>query len=203
MYGMIFEFMRGYVQERHGGKPAWRTLLKATGRDNQIYFPSVDYPDRELVELAVTAAKTFRLPTSQLLEDFGAYMAPRLLDFYKMYIDGKSWRSLELLENAGGCIRAVERHNPNRKPPRILTQRLSLDKLVLQYQSRRKLCYVAKGVVRGLGEHFQEKITIVETQCMLKGADSCVMTLEREVSVRSMLDKDIRTLARELGIDGI
>lgn len=201
MYGMIFEFLREYVQERHGGQQTWKALLKANNKEHKIYFPSIEYPDKEIVALAFTASKTLNLPLSAVLEDFGSFLSMRLLNFYHMYVDNKDWRTFEVIENAGGCIHhAINRHNPTRKPPRLTTRRRSNDEMLLQYQSQRKLCHVVKGIVRGLGENFHENVTIVETQCMLNGADSCVMKLNREVNVRSMLDKDIDTLARELGV---
>ncbi|MDH5324895.1 MAG: heme NO-binding domain-containing protein [Gammaproteobacteria bacterium] len=181
MYGMIFDFLREYVEERHGGRETWNALLKANHKEYKIYFPSIEYPDREIVALAVTAANTLRLPLSAVLEDFGAFLATRLLSFYHMYINNDRWRSFEVIENAGGCIHhAINRHNPNRKPPKLITNRDAEGLMLLQYQSHRKLCHVVKGIVRGLGDHFHEKITITETQCMLDGADSCIMHLERQ-----------------------
>lgn len=201
MYGMIFEFMREYVQERHGGQETWKALLKANNKEHKIYFPSIEYPDREIIALAFTAAKALNLPLSAVLEDFGAFLATRLLSFYHMYVDDDSWRSFEVIENAGGCIhQAINRHNPNRKPPKLITRRNGKGEMLLQYQSHRKLCHVVKGIVRGLGEHFHETVTITETQCMLKGSSSCIMKLERQISVRGLLDKDIKTLAEQLGV---
>lgn len=199
MYGMIFDFLREYVEERHGGRDTWNALLQANHKEYKIYFPSIEYPDREIVALAVTAANALNLPLNAVLEDFGAFLATRLLSFYHMYITNDSWRSFEVIENAGGCIHhAINRHNPNRKPPKLVANRDAEGLLLLQYQSDRKLCHVVKGIVRGLGEHFDEKITITETQCMLDGADSCIMHLER-LKTPSPSGRSQKTIEEVLG----
>ena len=38
---------------------------------------------------------------------------------------------------------------------------------------RRKLCSVAKGIVRGVAAHYQEPVSITEGSCMLRGGREC------------------------------
>ena len=52
MYGMIFDFLREYVVERHGGKETWKALLDDNDYGYKIYFPVKEYPDEEIVALA-------------------------------------------------------------------------------------------------------------------------------------------------------
>ena len=56
MYGVIFDFLRSYVIERHGGRATWDALLKEAGIGYKVYFPVAQYPDEEIVKLATTAA---------------------------------------------------------------------------------------------------------------------------------------------------
>ena len=176
MYGVIFDFLRDYVVEKHGGIDTWKTLLKANGHSiYKIYFPVKEYPDEEIVDLATTAA------------DFGAYVAKKLVTFYHMYIADDEWKTFDVIEIAGSSIHdAVHRHNPKRKPPCIRADRLSDEEMVLHYQSKRMLCSVVRGVIRGLGEHFGEKFSINETQCMHHGAQECTFELVREVEMSKL-----------------
>lgn len=86
MYGVIFDFLREYVIERHGGKATWESLLKANGYGYKIFFPSIEYSDAEIVALATTASEALNVPLPDVLEDFGSFVAGRLLSFYHMYI---------------------------------------------------------------------------------------------------------------------
>lgn len=181
MYGVIFHFLRDYVIERHGGKDTWQTLLEAQGYKFKMYFPVKDYPDEEIVALVQTASKALNVPVPDVLEDFGSYVGPALLDFYHMYIKGKDLATFDVIELAGSSIHdVIHAHNPNRKPPRLSAHRESADLLVIHYQSHRQLCPVVRGIVRGLGEKFGEKFDINETQCMHDGADECIMRVSRQ-----------------------
>ncbi|MCU7811209.1 MAG: heme NO-binding domain-containing protein [Candidatus Thiodiazotropha sp. (ex Notomyrtea botanica)] len=76
----------------------------------------------------------------------------------------------------------IHKHNPNRKPPRLSSQRESEDVLIVNYQSHRKLCPVVRGIIRGLGEMFSEYFDIDETQCMHHGMEKCIMHVTRLAS---------------------
>jgi hypothetical protein len=181
MYGVIFDFLREYVIENHGGKPTWDTLLKANGYNFKIFFPVTEYPDEEIVALAVTAAEALKLPLPAVLEDFGVHVGHRLVTFYHMYTKPLTWKTFEIIENAGPCIHhAIHKHNPLRKPPKLTAMRETETLMVLKYYSHRKLCPVVKGIIRGLGEHYNESFHIEETQCMHNGASECVFNIQRE-----------------------
>jgi len=180
MYGVIFDFLRDYVIERHGGEDTWKALLKANGYGYKIFFPVTEYPDAELFALAQTAAGALNTPLPAVLEDFGAYVGHKLMTFYHMYTKDDQWKTFDVIENAGGCIHAaVHKHNPLRKPPRLTAQRETNDLLVLRYQSHRKLCAVVKGIVRGLGERYGDTFYIKESQCMHSGAAECIINITR------------------------
>jgi len=181
MYGVIFDFLREYVIEKHGGKDTWKALLEANGHSTyKVYFPVTQYPDEEIVALATTASEALKLPLPAVLEDFGSFVAVKLVTFYHMYVENDEWKTFEVIESAGSSIHdAVHRHNPKRNPPTISADILSDDELILHYFSRRQLCDVVRGVVRGLGEHFGEKFSINETQCMHNGASECTFEITR------------------------
>ena len=180
MYGVIFHFLENYVIERHGGKQTWQALLEANGYRYKIYFPVKDYPDEEILGLVDAASKALGVPIPDVLEDFGSYVGPALLDFYHMHIKDQGMKTFDVIEIAGNQIHdVIHKHNPKRKPPHLKAHRESPDLLVIHYQSRRKLCPVVRGIVRGLGEKYGERFSIEETQCMYHGADECVMRVQR------------------------
>ncbi|NOQ78331.1 MAG: hypothetical protein GQ546_02910 [Gammaproteobacteria bacterium] len=182
MYGVIFTFLKEYVEERHGGNETWRKLLKAsTGQAYKLYFPVVDYPDEEIVALAQTAADALSLPLPAVLEDFGSYVGPRLMSFYPMYLKNNIDNTFDMIIHAGANIHdAIHRHNPERKPPQLSAHRESDNILIIHYQSHRRLCHVVRGIVRGLGERFNEEFTIEETQCMYHGAVECIIKVTKK-----------------------
>ena len=179
MYGVIFHFLRNYVTENHGGKETWRTMLAATGHKIDNFNPITEYPDTDVIALAKTASVMLKLPIATVLEDFGAYTGKQLVTFYKMYVKA-GWKTFDVIENAGSSIHhAINHYNENRKPPHIEAKRVSEDQLVIRYISKRKLCPVLRGIIRGLGEHFDESFSIQETECMHSGHPHCTIVVNR------------------------
>lgn len=179
MYGVIFHFLRNYVIEKHGGKNTWRAILNANGQKIDHYNPITEYPDSEVVALAETASNMLNQPVNAVLEDFGIYTGKQLVTFYHMYIK-PDWKSFDVIENAGNNIhKSINQYNTTRKPPQINAHRVSEDELDIRYFSKRKLCPVLKGIIKGLGEHFGESLTIKESQCMHNGHPHCTLIVKR------------------------
>lgn len=172
MHGIIFTELRKYVDEKLGGN-AWTDLLAAAGLKGRMYLPIQEYPDAEAVGLVVTASEITGLDASVILEDFGQFIAPSLLGMYRTLVQPE-WRTLDVLEFTEDTIHKVVRSsNPGAKPPELKAVRVSESELHLTYGSQRKLCFVAKGIIKGLAAHFNEEVEVEESQCMHAGAETC------------------------------
>jgi hypothetical protein len=188
MYGVIFDFLRSYVIERHGGRDTWDALLKEAGIGYKVYFPVAQYPDEEIVNLASTAARMLKVPLPAVLEDFGDFVGPSLVSYYEMFVRPE-WRTFEVLENASNKIHdAIHRHNPRRNPPELRATRQGEHRMLLTYHSERRLCFVAKGIVKGLSKKYGEDIEVRETQCMHYGAERCHFEILRRSPVGYGMD---------------
>jgi predicted hydrocarbon binding protein len=51
--------------------------------------------------------------------------------------------------------------------------------VTLVYASPRKLCAVARGIVRGLAQHYREEVTVTEPLCMGQGQPQCQIQVRR------------------------
>ena len=77
------------------------------------------------------------------------------------------WKTLDLVMNAEELIHSVvRRRNPVAKPPVLRCARYSDDEVQLVYASPRKLCHIAKGIVRGVARHYHEEVSINDQACM-------------------------------------
>ena len=61
----------------------------------------------------------------------------------------------------------------------LRVMRRGADEVIVIYASERRMCGVAKGIARGLGDHFGESIEVEEESCMLTGASSCTIAVRR------------------------
>jgi hypothetical protein len=192
MHGIIFTELRKYVDSKLGAG-AWNDLLSAAGLKGRMYLPIQEYPDAEALALVTTAAQITGLEAEVILEDFGQFIAPALLGMYRTLVK-PDWRTLDLLQYTEDTIHTVVRaRNPGAKPAQLTAERISPTELHLSYWSHRKLCPIAKGIIRGMARHFNEEIGIEETQCMHSGAASCTMLVTLVPAAESGIDAEVKS----------
>lgn len=178
MHGIIHSELKKYVTTKLG-TAAWSALVKEAGLEGKVYLPHQAYPDADAVALVTTASRVTGLPAEAILEDFGEFIAPDLLALYKPHVN-PAWKTLDMLENTERTIHRVVRANSaGATPPVLKAKRLAPDKLLIAYSSPRKMCGVAKGIVKGVGKHYGEAVTLAEATCMNRGDSAC----EIEVTV--------------------
>lgn len=174
MHGIIFAELKKFVVSQLG-PDAWNRLLNQIGAPGKVHLPTQVYPDAELVALVKAASQVTGEEVPALLQAFGHYIAPDLLQLYRAQVN-PAWKTLDLLEHTEETIhRVVRLRDPNAKPPQLVVRREGPASVVIRYTSPRKLCDVAKGITLGVAEHYGETVTISDDRCMLKGDDACVI----------------------------
>jgi predicted hydrocarbon binding protein len=172
MHGIVFDELQKYV-ERNGGPAAWTKLLSEAGLTGKFYLPLNQYPDEQAVALVAAAAQLTGKTASQILEDFGEFMAADLILTYKAFVRPE-WKTLDLIECTEDAIHRIIRLNdPAAHPPYLKVQRLRANQVQIRYTSQRKMCALAVGIARGLAKHYNERIEIRHIRCMLDGAQEC------------------------------
>jgi len=176
MHGLILAELKKYVDTKLG-KDAWNGLLAAAGLSHRVYLTGVPYPDEEVMALVTTASKTTGLPAADILEDFGEFIVPDLVQTYRPFIK-PGWKALDMIEHTEETIhRAVRLRDRGAKPPQLKVTRVDARSLQLVYTSPRKLCAVAKGIAKGVGAFYKQPLTLTETTCMLRGDAVCAITI--------------------------
>lgn len=178
MHGFIFSELKKYVGKNFG-EEVWPILLREAGLGARTYEHYLEYPDDEVVALVTTASRMTSLPGNDILEGFGEFIAGDLVKVYKPLLD-PSWRTLEFLEHTESVVhRVVRGRNQKAKPPALSCARVAADEVVITYSSKRKLCALARGIIRGAADLFQEQVTVREDTCMLRGDRVCVISVRR------------------------
>ena len=176
MQGVIFDELEKYVSQEMGAASLER-IRSLTGRDDHGYALGATYPDEELgVIVGAVAAETGR-PAQEVIEAFGVALVPGLLEIYGFLINPR-WSFMDFLLNTEGVVhRGVRLNSPYAQPPALQTERAGPDSVAITYRSKRALCSLAKGIVRGAAAHYRVEITIVEERCMLRGDPECLITV--------------------------
>lgn len=178
MQGIIFEQLREYVWRRHGAG-TWSELLGEAAPQRRFYAPDTGYPDEELEALLAAAARKTEKSRSELLHDFGVFIAPTLLELYRPLISPE-WGLLDFLEHIEETIHHVVRlDDPNAAPPRLRVERPSEERVLIRYDSERNMCDLGRGIVEGLQREYRQVVLIDELTCMKKGDSECTIEVTR------------------------
>ena len=178
MHGIILSELKRFVVTKHGDD-VWRKLLQDADRSNAVYLAGGVYPDEDVVAIVAAASRLSGASPSTILEEFGDYIAPHLLEIYQPLIPA-NWRTLDVIEKTEGHVHRVVRiKNPGAAPPQLRTERVSDTEVILHYSSPRKMCSVAKGIGKGLARHFGETIKVTERTCMHQGDDACLISFRK------------------------
>ncbi len=178
MHGLIFLELKKFVDARLG-EIAWSEILGQTGLEGREYLPVRQHGDAEAASLMAEVGARTGLDHDALLQQLGEFMAPDLLRMYGSLLR-REWRTLDVLEHAHTTIdRVMRARNPAVSAIAMSGERLGPDELALTYASPRRMCALAKGIVRGLAAHFRERVRIEETACMHRGAPHCRLRVER------------------------
>jgi hypothetical protein len=177
MQGVILDALERYVVQELGQTGLSR-MRKLVGRDGQIYQLGAAYPDEQVGLIVGAMTDATGKPVVQVLEEFGEGMVPGLLDVYGFLVDPR-WSFREFLLNTETVIhRGVKLNTPKAKPPAIRIEDAGGDALRIIYGSRRRLCAVARGILRGAARHYGVAVDITDERCMLLGDLECYIIVQ-------------------------
>lgn len=162
MHGLIHTELASYVKLQQG-KKFWQKIMEKAQLADRLYLQVGSYPDEEIQAIVAAAAELLGKSVDELLEGFGFYLVPQLIESYHSYVDPK-WKTLELLLNTEQTIhRVVRLKDKFAAPPRLKFSQTGENTLLLEYDSPRKMQAVARGMIRGVADWYGERVRIKET----------------------------------------
>lgn len=179
MKGIIFNMVEEAICAQ-GGERAWDALLTDSGVDGG-YSSLGNYPDEELLQLIATHATALGRTPGEVTRTLGHAALLGLAGRYPHFFSPHE-RTRDFLLTLNDVIHPeVRKVHAHADPPVFSFDTSDPERLVVGYRSRRRLCALAEGMIAGAATHFGERATLVQSQCMHDGADSCdlVCTFER------------------------
>lgn len=173
MHGLIFFYIRKFAETLIPDSGSLITSRSSVGAGEITYLPSGVYADAEAVNLLASIADATGRPLAELVEHFGRFLGPHLVKLAAQHV-APDWRTLDLIEHTETIIHAMIRTtNPGAAPPVLEAVRTAKHELQLVYGSRRRLCGLARGLMLGIADFYQERIELDEHSCMLRGDPFC------------------------------
>jgi heme-NO-binding protein len=174
MKGVVFNLLEQLVA-RDYGEETWDALLDASDLDG-VYTSLGSYPDEDLMKLVGAAADELDMSSDQVTRWLGRNALPLFAVRYpQLFEPHDSTRSFALTLNE--IIHPeVRKLYPGADVPEFdFATRDGV--LVMGYRSPRKLCAFAEGLLHGAADHYGERLTIEQPQCMNRGDDRCVLEI--------------------------
>ena len=161
MHGIFHVELQHFIESNYG-PDVWRAAKKQAGLEDRFYMTVSLYLDSEAFAIAEVVSELTGASKAHLFEDFGKFIAPHLLGMCTSLID-PSWRTAEMLLNTEDIIHKVVRmKNPGAAPPQLKFRRIGDNELLFYYNSPRQMSSVARGIMKGIADHYGETLTIQE-----------------------------------------
>ena len=178
MHGILFLALEDFLESQLGDD-AWSRTMAAANLDDEDFSPDLFYPDGNAQALFDAAAKLLNTSPGAMLERLGHHMSPGLVAMGRsMGLVKPHWKTMDILEHLQkDILSAFGNPDADRIPPDIRTYRLKHGEVAIAYLSRRKLCYLLKGIVRGMGDCFDEPIAVKEWVCQHNPGPFCRLSV--------------------------
>jgi hypothetical protein len=164
MKGLIFNEFLEMVEEKFGYEMVDKIISGSNLPNDGAYTSVGTYPHSEMVSLVTNLSKHTKITVPALLENFGQYIFNVFKKNYSRYVECYS-NTFELLSNVEDTIHVeVLKLYPEAKLPSIITNVQTDNKMRLLYKSSRGMSDLAKGLIYGCLNHFNEKGEIEEVQ---------------------------------------
>lgn len=189
MKGIIFNLLEEAVRREHG-EATWDRLLEAAGAEG-AYTSLGSYGDDELYRLVAAASSALDLPAETVVRWFGQKAVPLLAEKYPRFFEPHR-RTRPFLLTLNDVIHTeVRKLYPGAQVPVFGFDTSAADILGMTYQSPRRLCALAEGLILGAADYYRETVAFEHPECMKRGGERCVWKLafgKRESSTSACAD---------------
>lgn len=177
MKGIVFNIFSELVETKFGLEVLDKILEKVPSDSDGVYTAAATYSDDELFALVGALSEEVNIPVPDLVQAYGEFMFPKLVSKYPVFIkDGMTLKAFLLTVHDVIHIE-VKKLYDSPSLPDFEYEDSEDGKLVMIYQSPRKLCHLSLGLIHGAAAHFNTAVSINHATCMHDGADSCRLEL--------------------------
>lgn len=178
MQGMIFTAFADMVIKQQGMQGWNQVLEQCQPASGGSYTSGQQYDDGELIGMVQHLSDTTGIPIDTLLQAFGEFLFPRLMENSPEEVKKAADLRRFLLLIDSVIHAEVKRVHPDAYLPTFTYDDSHPNQLIMYYTSRRQLCAVAGGLIRGAATYFNEPITLSQPQCTHHGAKHCQFVVE-------------------------
>lgn len=182
MKGIVFVKFMEFVEETWDEIYLDKLITDADLPSQGIYTASALYDDEEMFTLVGLLCEHKSLSLPDALRAFGKWLFNELLAIAPPGAHEFN-NTFDFMHAVQNIIHVeVQKLHPDAVLPEFKFISQTDTKMIFQYLSPRKLCFLCEGLISGLAEKTGERISISQETCEHEGDDACLFVLEKDVS---------------------
>lgn len=173
MKGVLFSIVEDAITAEHGAA-TWDRLVTTAGVDG-AYTSLGDYPDEEFYRLIEVGARELGLSGRDLTRHLGHSALLALGQRYPAFFAPHT-RALDFILTINDVIHPeVRKLHRQADPPSFVFTMTPEGHLLVEYDSKRHLCALAEGMIRGAGTYYGDAVVVAHALCREQGDDTCLL----------------------------
>ena len=176
MKGSIFQALESLVLQ-HRDMGYWNALLAKNTPEGRCYVSVNNYPDAELNALVADICEELQLESSVVLTVFGRHLFSHLMQHYQVVVSRLQHFEALILNINNVIHKEVSKLHQGANLPIMQCMMIASGHIEMQYNSPRRLCILAEGLVYGAAEHFNMEVTIKHLKCQHRGDEACILDI--------------------------
>lgn len=171
MKGIVFKLLQEVVTAEHG-EDTWDSLLESAGVEG-AYTTVGNYADEELSALVAAASEALKIPPDDVVRWFGREALPLLYGLYPQFFTPHETTFSFVLTLNEVIHPEVRKLFPGAYVPEFEFHPEGENSLTFSYESHRRLCSFAEGLLEGAAAHFGETVEFEQVECQKRGDPRC------------------------------
>lgn len=185
MRGLMFNYLLECIEYHHNYEIV-DTIIEASNLKNQgSYADGGIYKDTDFIKLIITASKTLQISNSDLLQLCGKQIFLPLYNRFLTIYNQNSYQT-KSIKNAFDFISMLEEIHykeivklyPDSIFPHFEVIHHDNSMIEIVYHSERNLSFLAKGLINGCIEYFDEALTLEMENGLKKGSTHFIIKKE-------------------------
>jgi predicted hydrocarbon binding protein len=176
MRGIVVTGLEDYICSKYG-LSQWHTAIDVClDKDQQVITAAEYYDDETVLKIITVLTEQLEVPVTDFITDFGKHLFKTLKNYYSFLLeDIDSFNTL--LMSLDQVIHAnVKKVHPDAQVPKFTIESHTKGWTV-KYESERKLCYLAIGLLHGAADFYDLKINLEHQKCMHNDSDHCLFEI--------------------------
>ncbi|MDO9181264.1 MAG: heme NO-binding domain-containing protein [Bacteriovorax sp.] len=172
MKGVVFVALAEMIQGKYGHR-TWNEIIEKSQVESAgVYTAAETYKDEEALQLLAVISEKLSARSDEVLSIFGIFLIKYFKKKYPQFFETNNFP--DFLCSIDNIVHVeIKKLAPDSIPPKVLATIIDSNHITVVYFSKRKLCYLAKGLIKGASHIYGVNAEVEQTKCMHNGHEHC------------------------------